>query len=46
MMDEFGLDSIDPLADEIIARSERAMRAAIRHAAQRPLRTRGVERRF
>jgi N-methylhydantoinase B len=30
MMDEFGLDSIDPLADEIIARSERAMRDAIR----------------
>ena len=28
-MDEFGLDSIDPLGDEIIARSERAMRAAI-----------------
>lgn len=28
-MAEFGLDSIDPLADEIIARSERAMRAAI-----------------
>ncbi|MEP7199526.1 MAG: hydantoinase B/oxoprolinase family protein, partial [Chloroflexota bacterium] len=30
MMDEFGLDSVDPLADEIIARSERAMRDAIR----------------
>ena len=30
MMDEFGLESIDPLADEIIARSEQAMRAAIR----------------
>ncbi len=29
-MDEFGLDSIDPLADEIISRSERAMREAIR----------------
>lgn len=29
-MDDFGLDSIDPLADEIISRSERAMRAAIR----------------
>ncbi|HCP74828.1 MAG TPA: hydantoinase [Ktedonobacter sp.] len=29
-MDEFALDSIDPLADEIITRSERAMRAAIR----------------
>ncbi len=28
-MDEFGLDSVDPLADEIIARSERAMRTAI-----------------
>jgi len=28
-MDEFGLDSIDPLADEIITRSERAMREAI-----------------
>ncbi len=28
-MDEFGLDSIDPLADQIIERSERAMRAAI-----------------
>ncbi len=30
MMDEFALDSIDPLADEIIARSERAMRDAIK----------------
>ena len=30
MMDEFGLESIDPLADEIITRSERAMRSAIR----------------
>ena len=30
MMDEFGLASIDPLADEIVARSERAMRDAIR----------------
>lgn len=30
MMDEFGLESIDPLADAIIARSEAAMRAAIR----------------
>ena len=30
MMREFELDSIDPLADEIIARSERAMREAIR----------------
>ena len=30
MMDEFGLASVDPLADEIIARSERAMRDAIR----------------
>ncbi len=30
MMDEFALESIDPLADEIIARSERAMRSAIR----------------
>lgn len=29
-MDEFALDSIDPLADEIITRSERAMRQAIR----------------
>ncbi len=29
-MDDFGLDSIDPLADEIITRSERAMREAIR----------------
>jgi N-methylhydantoinase B len=29
-MDEFGLDSIDPLADEIITRSERAMREALR----------------
>lgn len=29
-MDEFGLDSIDPLANEIITRSERAMRQAIR----------------
>jgi N-methylhydantoinase B len=28
-MAEFGLDSIDPLADEIIGRSERALRAAI-----------------
>ena len=30
MMDEFGLDTIDPLADEIISRSESAMRAGIR----------------
>src|SRR6185295_15875156 len=30
MMAEFELESIDPLADEIIARSERAMRDAIR----------------
>src|SRR5215472_13187211 len=29
-MEEFGLDSIDPLADEIITRSERAMREALR----------------
>ena len=29
MMDEFDLDSIDPLADEIISRSEKAMRDAI-----------------
>lgn len=33
MMDEFELQSIDPLADEIIARSERAMRDGIRHVA-------------
>ena len=30
MMAEFGLETIDPLADEIIARSEKAMRDAIR----------------
>jgi len=30
MMDEFGLDSIDPVADEIIRRSEAAVRAEIR----------------
>jgi len=30
MMAEFSLDSIDPLSDEILARSEQAMRAAIR----------------
>lgn len=30
MMDEFQLDTIDPLADEIIARSEHAMRSGIR----------------
>lgn len=30
MMAEFDLDSIDPLSDEILARSEQAMRAAIR----------------
>lgn len=29
-MDEFGLETIDPLADEIIGRSERALRDAIR----------------
>ncbi len=29
-MNEFGLDSVDPLADEIITRSEKAMREAIR----------------
>lgn len=28
-MNEFGLDSVDPLADEIISRSENAMRASI-----------------
>ena len=28
-MDEYGLDSIIPLADELIARSERAMREAV-----------------
>ena len=28
-MDEFGLDSIEPLAQEILTRSERAMREAI-----------------
>ncbi len=31
MMDEFKLDSIDPLADAIISRSEQALRNAIRH---------------
>jgi N-methylhydantoinase B len=30
MMEEFNLETIDPLADEIIARSERAMRDGIR----------------
>lgn len=30
MMEEFGLASIDPVADEVMARSERAMRQAIR----------------
>lgn len=30
MLDEFGLDSVEPLGDEIIARSEAAMRTAIR----------------
>ncbi|NET73623.1 MAG: hydantoinase B/oxoprolinase family protein [Sphaerospermopsis sp. SIO1G2] len=30
MMDEFGLETIDPLADEIINRSEKALRGAIR----------------
>ena len=30
MMDEFDLETIDPLADEIIARSEKAMRDGIR----------------
>lgn len=30
MMEEFGLETIDPVADEIIARSERAMRDGIR----------------
>jgi N-methylhydantoinase B len=30
LLDEFGLDSIDSLSEEIISRSERAMRAAIR----------------
>ena len=29
MMDEFGLDTIDPLADEIISRSENALRDAL-----------------
>jgi N-methylhydantoinase B len=31
MMEEFGLESLDVIADEIISRSERAMREAIRH---------------
>ncbi|HEY3151256.1 MAG TPA: hydantoinase B/oxoprolinase family protein, partial [Candidatus Binatia bacterium] len=30
MMDEFGLESIDPIADEIVHRSEEAVRAEIR----------------
>ncbi|MEM7802051.1 MAG: hydantoinase B/oxoprolinase family protein, partial [Chloroflexota bacterium] len=30
MMEEFGLETVDPLADEIIARSENALRSAIR----------------
>lgn len=30
MMDEFGLETIDPLADEIIARSEKSLRDSIR----------------
>ncbi len=30
MMDEFGMESLEPIADEIITRSERAMREAIR----------------
>jgi N-methylhydantoinase B len=30
MMDEFGLETLEPIADEIIMRSERAMREAIR----------------
>ncbi|HEY7165191.1 MAG TPA: hydantoinase B/oxoprolinase family protein [Candidatus Binatia bacterium] len=34
MMEEFGLDSIDPVADEIILRSERAVRAEIRKLPQ------------
>jgi N-methylhydantoinase B len=34
MMDEFGLDSIDPLAGVILDRSERAMREAIRALPQ------------
>jgi N-methylhydantoinase B len=29
-MDEFGLDTVDPLADQIISRSEQALRSAIR----------------
>lgn len=29
-MDEFGLETIDPLADEILGRSEKALRSAIR----------------
>src|SRR2546430_11528877 len=29
-MDEFGLERLEPLADEIIGRTERAMRAAIK----------------
>ncbi|MCA9878664.1 MAG: hydantoinase B/oxoprolinase family protein, partial [Thermomicrobiales bacterium] len=33
MMDEFGLESVDPLADEIISRSEKALREAIRTLA-------------
>src|SRR5260370_7237740 len=35
-MNEFGLARIEPLADEIISRTERAMRAAIRRLQPRP----------
>ncbi len=45
MMDEFGLESVDPLADEIIARSERALREAIRSLPDGVYRARGLERR-
>src|SRR5256712_8665268 len=34
-MDEFGLERLEPLADEIIGRTERALRQAIRELPRR-----------
>ena len=46
LLDEFGLDSIDSLSEEIISRSDRAMRAAIRALPGRNVRVRELERRI
>ncbi len=42
MMEEYGLDSLDELADEIIGRTERSLRASIAAAPDGVYRSRGV----